>query len=612
MLRALPLLFGAVATLSVPGSVRAEEAKATIESLRQEEAAQALAEGDLARARHLYQISLVTDPNNAKAHREVGRCSHAMGELHLAVTELRKAAQLSDERDPELHYLLGEALWGTGRRAEALAEYRIAELEIGNEGEDRMESLWLARIHSRRGDHDGADAMYAGMLEVNPTDKEVEFARIENRIFEENWSAAETLLRVILEREPDHTQAKETLAWVLEAQGKAGEESQLRRKLAEKHRAPDFAHTFDHARSLERNGELGAALERYRAAHAIDEHGDRELPLAIRRLQLRLSIEAAAGFVVRTDPSGTVTEYRAGVAVPFADNHQLSLRAGYDTADPRMGLDRATTASTMATLLLGRNRPVVTALMLSGNFRSVEVQGEDARDDLSLGSAAELRAGGNGAVQLHLRADFRMPWREAANTIREGGVYDGATAHVYSKPFGDKLIFDTGAWVRRMELEPLMTDDDVAPHGAQVLAFGGVDFVPWVNPQNPARGEILDEELQWPTYSADALVLSYRHYEGWTDAQFADRLVLAERNQIDELSATARQVLLRGALALEARGGGGYDWAREVSLWRAGGAFLLSPSLRTRLSISYDIASESATGFVGRRHAGWVTLHADL
>jgi hypothetical protein len=266
----------------------------------------------------------------------------------------------------------------------------------------------------------------------------------------------------------------------------------------------------------------------------------------------------------------------------------------------------------MATLLLGRDRPVITALMVSGNFRSVEVSGEQPRDDLSLGSAAELRAGTTGPLQMHLRADFRMPWREAANTIREGGVYDGATAHVYSKPFGEKIIFDTGAWVRRMELEPLMTEGDVAPHGRQVLAFGGVDFVPWVNPLNPARGEILDEELQWPTYSADALVLSYRHYEGWTDAEFFDRLVLAERNQIDELSATARQVLLRGSLALEARGGGGYDWAREVSLWRAGGAFLLSPSLRTRLSISYDIASESATGFVGRRHAGWVTLHADL
>lgn len=62
----------------------------------------------------------------------------------------------------------------------------------------------------------------------------------------------------------------------------------------------------------------------------------------------------------------------------------------------------------------------------------------------------------------------------------------------------------------------------------------------------------------------------------------------------------------------EVRAGAGRDWIREVELYRIGGSLLLSFTRSSRLAFDYDLASESGTGFIGRRHAGSAVLHVDL
>ena len=89
--------------------------------------------------------------------------------------------------------------------------------------------------------------------------------------------------------------------------------------------------------------------------------------------------------------------------------------------------------------------------------------------------------------------------------------------------------------------------------------------------------------------------------------------MLAERSAIDELSAVGRQVLgVRGGVALEVRGGAGYDRARDVVQWRAGGSLLVAATAASRLTFAFDSASERATDLVGRRHTGMVTFHVNL
>jgi hypothetical protein len=153
---------------------------------------------------------------------------------------------------------------------------------------------------------------------------------------------------------------------------------------------------------------------------------------------------------------------------------------------------------------------------------------------------------------------------------------------------------------------------DETPTAKQLLWFGGADFIAWVDPSQRARGEILDENLAFSTYLADAVVLSYRHYEAFGSNDFGSRVPLSDRARIDELSAIGRKTLRDGVLAFEGRVGGGFDWERDLRLWRTGASILFSTTTATRLTLTYDVATESAAGLAGRRHSGWLSFHADI
>jgi hypothetical protein len=119
--------------------------------------------------------------------------------------------------------------------------------------------------------------------------------------------------------------------------------------------------------------------------------------------------------------------------------------------------------------------------------------------------------------------------------------------------------------------------------------------------------------MLWSSTMASSGVISYRHYELEGDSPFGTRLVLVTRSQIDEASGVYRQTLGKsGAVAFEVRGGAGYDWARDVKLWRTGASLLVSATSNSRLTLAYDAASETGFGLAGQRHTGWIVLHVDL
>ena len=73
----------------------------------------------------------------------------AAGQFDYAVAALERAHHFEHHtRDPEIHYLRGEALYVLGRDDEARREHHIAELEIGKTPTDRMREA-VARAHLR-------------------------------------------------------------------------------------------------------------------------------------------------------------------------------------------------------------------------------------------------------------------------------------------------------------------------------------------------------------------------------------------------------------------------------------------------------------------------------
>ncbi|HEU5060383.1 MAG TPA: hypothetical protein VFU21_27820, partial [Kofleriaceae bacterium] len=373
---------------------------------------------------------------------------------------------------------------------------------------------------------------------------------------------------------------------------------------------------LDHARALERSGLYRAAIARYQQALEDDQLGAQpalELGAraALARLTHRISPELAAAAGTYRDPSGSLHRLRTGAAVSAVDQVSLSLVASMDWADKGAAPGATPTggvriATLDASAIAGEGNLVAAALTVSGSWFSFDDSDGRAR----VGTSFDVRAGEGRRLQLRASGDLNMPWRETASTMREGGRETGATAMTYALPFGDRVILGAGARLRSLALEPIM---EVDASGSQTMLIGGADWLVWAPSTRLTRGQFLDEELRWGSSRlADSLTLSYRHYEAFTEDDFAGRLVLAERGTVDELSAVARNSWPDGWFGFEVRGGAGRDWARDVRLWRAGGSLLVTPLETLRGSLSYDYAEESTSGFAGVRHTAWGSIHVDL
>jgi tetratricopeptide (TPR) repeat protein len=594
--------------LATPAAV-ADQATAPqrdgFEELLLVEAREAMWSGDQIRTWHFYWRLLKLQPDDVEALRESGRAAHALGEFGYAERALGRAAELTAGKpDPELHFLRAESLRALGRDREAKAEFAKAERDIGEDPEDRRSCLWLGRIYAVRGQLDKARALYEKQLwkdDRRQEHSEILMYLVEAHILADDWAGAERILRQYLSYWPGDERPKEMLAWVLEARGDIEAELTVRRTLLS---APEVQRdrVLAYARTLERAHDYPAALAYYRE---VKDLGVADVAADIDRMELRLAPEVMTAMTVRSDPSGSMLGWQGGATMSFGSRRRLILTGAHEIASPPdlPGLPAMDDVSVSAV-----NARAVYTRPTGGVFSLGATAYTGANADVRLGGLAAMRVRPIRPIQLHVAAEANQSWRESASTLREDGVVDSVTAEVYSAPFSDRVIFGVTGRVRRLGLEAMAG----APRAHQLFGAAGLDLVLSASPGDAARGEMFDHDLLWPSGMAPSVVLSLRHYELESDSPFGSRLVLIERSRLDEVSAVGRKVLGDGVFGAEARGGLGYDWIRQVQLWRAGASVLVAVTPTSRFTFDFDIASESATGLAGRRHAGVMGLHVDL
>lgn len=574
-----------------------------------EDGDRALALGRFEEALSLYKVAIDKGMRERHVFREAGRAAHALQKFDIAIEYLTRANEMSPRPDPELLYLLGEAQWATGNDGVAKAVHRRALAAIGTP-KVRIEKLWVARIQARLGNHEAADVIYAELAAADPKDSEAILARAELHAAAASWQTAERVIRQLLRYEPDHPRGRAMLAWILEAQGRVGDEIALRKTLAaDGSRAENLR---DYGRALERSGDWAAAREAYRKAAALPEGAnDVELARALDRVDQKMSVEVAAGVIGRTDPNASSLTAFAGLALPFGRAYQLGVVALNELATAN---DDNVYASEVRAAAVFRQGDASAIAGVKIGVIQVRPEPTSTMQELDLFAPGAFVSASSGELAGHLTltidGELGTIWRESPRAVFEGGRTNGVTSHVFVTGMNRRLIVDTGLQARQLELSA----DMGSPHANQLLVWGGADVIAWSDFSREARGQILDDDLLRPTYAADSVVFGYRHYElfGDTDPAFAQRLSLADRASIDELSVTVRKVFARGALAVEGRGGYGRDWARELNLGRGGVAVWISPTPRSRLSLSFDVARESVRALAGERRTGWMNYHVDL
>lgn len=554
----------------------------------------ALAVGHFEEALSYYSIAIERNPRDRHALREAGRAAQALRKFERAAELLSRADGLGALPDPELHYLLGESRWALGQNQLATQAHLLALRELGNAPQARIEKLWVARIYGRLGDRAKADVIYDAL----GSDAEAALAQAEMHAVAKEWSAAERAVRRLLATEPKHPRANEMLAWILEAQGDLNDELKVRASLVTEDAGAETLR--DYGRALERAGDWAGALHAYRKAATRTDGHDLELTRALDRVDRRMSVEIAAGAIGRSDPNATGYAGFAGFAVPVGRASQWSIGALHEYV---LSNGKDSYASEIRGTFMYRARD---ASLYAGTKLGL-ADGVFAPGGLA-GASTGLVAG---HLTLTIDGEAHTVWRETPRAVFEGGRVDGATSHVFVSLLDEKLVLDSGVQMRRLTLSP---GEMGIPDARQTLAWTGADVIAWTNFAHEARGQILDDDLLRPTYAADSFVVSYRHYElsGKTDPMFQSRLALSDRASMDELSMTFRKVLLNGALALDARGGFGRDWVRDLYMGRGGVAVWVSPTSRSRLSLSFELARESVHAFTGERRTGWMNYHVDL
>jgi tetratricopeptide (TPR) repeat protein len=613
------LLIAILAFLLTPArSGLADDRGAQIALLRAD--AQALlARGDFAHARARFDELLVLAPDDAGAARDAGRAAMAAGDLAYAARVLEHAHHSGGHhRDPELHYLRGEALYALGSVAEAYQEHRIAELEMGSAPSVRMRQLWLGRIYARRGQLDRADLVYESLWPADDQapDPEISINHADAHLLASDWTGAARILRRFLARAPDNLRARLMLAWALEASGDLDAELVVRAHLAAEQ--PSAAIQQDYGRALERGRDYRHALVAYQSATNLAGNPDASLAKARDRMRDKTTPEVGANIMLRSDPASTMWHLQGGVALPFGSRHLASLLAWHDLLHGGFPVAHTSVTGAVASLLLGTRWGGT--IMLGGQAWAMkEIATDDGQlvrpaGDLQLGGVSEIDTPLGQRLRLNLHGELRNQWVEAPIAAQEGGSVTGVIGHLFVMPlrFEQRLVIDSGAQARQLSLAP--RERGVEPKALQLLAWVGADVVLWHDPARVLNGESLDDRLVYPTELADSVALSYRHYElfGRADDTFATRIGLVDRSSVDMGSFVVRNALDGGRLGFDFRVGMGYDRRRTRALWQLGTSLFTALTARTRLGIAYDIAQESATGLTGTRQTGWLSFHADI
>jgi tetratricopeptide (TPR) repeat protein/SAM-dependent methyltransferase len=217
--------------------------------------------GRLPQAEACYRKILAAEPSNLNALHLLGVLARQAGQPRDAVDLIAKAVALND-RVPELHSNLGNALMDLERTAEAEACYRRA-LALRPDYAAALNNL--GNLLQGRGEHSQAEACYRRVLWLDPAHGEAQAnpgAALPGRA---EPVAAETSARRALALKPDLALAYGNLGHALSMQGRSAEaEASCRRALALEPNYPEGHNNLGNA--LKDQGRLDEAEVSYRRA----------------------------------------------------------------------------------------------------------------------------------------------------------------------------------------------------------------------------------------------------------------------------------------------------------------------------------------------------------
>lgn len=201
-------------------------------------------------------------PDSVPAHRYRGYHEFRLGNWANALAAYRRATELAPQ-DAEAHFRLGLVLQAQGDFDEAVVELRRAHDLAPT---DPVTAARLARVLRITGDYDGAYVVVDEALQISPRSPDLLFASAQLDVRGGRPELAEKTLRRAIAEKPDHREAHEELAKLLQ---RAGREDEGRREAVVAERLDDYV-------------ALGNRLRRAVA----QEGGDPVLMLALAELEL--------------------------------------------------------------------------------------------------------------------------------------------------------------------------------------------------------------------------------------------------------------------------------------------------------------------------------------
>ena len=220
--------------------------------------------GRLPQAEACYRKILAVEPSNLNALHLLGVLARQAGQPRVAVDLISKAVALN-ERVPELHSNLGNALMDLERTAEAEACYRQA-LALRPDYAAALNNL--GNLLQGRGEHSQAEACYRRLLALDPAYREAQENPGAAPPGRAQPAEAEARARRALALKPDLALAYGNLGHALSMQGRSAQaEASCRRALALEPNYPEGHNNLGNA--LKDQGRLEEAEASYRRALAL-------------------------------------------------------------------------------------------------------------------------------------------------------------------------------------------------------------------------------------------------------------------------------------------------------------------------------------------------------
>jgi tetratricopeptide (TPR) repeat protein len=426
-----------------------------------------------------------------------------------------------------------------------------------------------------------------------------------------DFGSAVPLLRRVILADPSNRGAQELLAFALESSGDFEGERRVRAALVAA-QPGDSPLWFDYGRVLERLGDEAGALRAYRHARDLAVGASPpQIDEAIERTRGRTVPELGAPFTLVSEPDATASRTQVGAALPIGAGDQVTLLGSRQFARGRLWPEGMSSDHVALSIV---HRLGIGGFVTAGPHVHVISPQGGARADVRVGGAIAGRAPLGRALEIDGKAGVDSPWDEAAIAILRGGRASSAEGNLYAHAFARRVLLQGGARRRRLTILDFGPIPARRAAARQTLWRAGADVVLWQRPGGTLRGEMLDEALIAPTATSPALTLSYRHYDVSTSAtpDFAERIAIAPRARVDEVSIATTVASPRRDLGLELRGALARDAARDALVWNPGATLVWAPRASARLRLGFDQATETAAGLTGRRREARVSLHVDL